>query len=268
MAVITSQMLNGYYAEYAKQEVTFTKDIIASLGVVTKQVYVKYNGGQIPSIIYSSSMKTAKLLITLDKALIATLKEQNNQFQVRYCFVNPDKPSDPITFFVQAKITGMSLFKKETGLHLVSCEYSQRPPDSLIQILGGMLDAKAASMKRKDERVILTPESLRKLGFANKNATLVIDNVPRNAIIRDLSFAGMKVIILGNAKFLMDKPFKMSIALKDGKTLHMGGKINRFEAVEGRKDICALALEYDEKATPIQYTLALNSYFQTVKPAK
>jgi hypothetical protein len=83
----------------------------------------------------------------------------------------------------------------------MSCEYSQRPPDSLIQILGVMLEASSVSKKRKDERIILTPDTTRKLGFEGKNASLVIDNVPRNAIIRDFSFAGMKVIILGNAKF-------------------------------------------------------------------
>jgi hypothetical protein len=268
MALITTQMLNTYYSEYSEQEVTFTKDVIISLGVITKQVYVKYNGGQLPCIIYSSSMKGAKILINLDKALIEILKEQNNQLQVRFSFVNPEKASDPISFFIQAKITGMSLFKKETGLYLMSCEYSQRPPDSLIQILGVMLEASSVSKKRKDERIILTPDTTRKLGFEGKNASLVIDNIPRNAIIRDFSFAGMKVIILGNAKFLINKKFILNINMKDGKKMQISGTIKRFETVEGRKDICALALEYDEKSIPMQYTLILNSYFQTVKVKK
>lgn len=268
MAVITAQMLNNYYAEFQHQEVTFTKDVIVSLGLMTKQVFVKFNGGQLPCLIYSSSMKGAKILVNLDKAIIAILKEQNNQLQVRYSFNNPDKPSDPITFFIQSKINGLNLFKKETGLYLVSVEYSQRPPDDLIQILGTMLEASLVSKKRKDERIILTPDSMRKLGIDSKNAALVINNIPRNGIIRDLSFAGMKVIILGNAKFLLDKGFNLAIKMKDGKVLQLSGTIKRFEAVEGRKDICALGLIYDEKSIPMQYTLALNGYFQTVKEKK
>jgi hypothetical protein len=56
--------------------------------------------------------------------------------------------------------------------------------------------------------------------------------------------------------------------MKDGKKMQISGTIKRFETVEGRKDICALALEYDEKSIPMQYTLILNSYFQTVKVKK
>ncbi|MDC7219636.1 MAG: PilZ domain-containing protein [Spirochaetales bacterium] len=265
MAVVTSQQLNNYYAEYAEQDVTFTKDVIISLGLITKQVYIKFSGGQQACIIYSTSMKSAKILINLDPATMGIIKDQNNQVSVRFCFRNADRPSDHISFFIQSKITSMSLYKKESGLYLITCEYSQRPPDDLIHILGTMLEASIVAKKRREERVILTPDTLRKLGFASKNAALVIDNVPRNAIIRDISFCGMKVIILGNAKFLIGKTFNMGINMKDGKLLTLRGKIVRFEAVEGRKDICAIALEYEEKAIPMQYTLALNSYFHSVK---
>ncbi len=268
MAVVTSQQLNHYYEEYADQEVTFTRDIIISLGMITKQVYIKFSGGQQACVIYSTSMKGAKILINLDPVTLEIIKEQKNQVSVRFCFKNFDKPNDVISFFIQSKITSMNLFKKEDGLYLVNCEYSQRPPDDLIQILGSLLDARIMSKQRRDERVILTPDTIRKLGFAHKSAGLVIDNIPRNAIMRDVSFFGMKIIILGNAKFLINKDFSLGIDMKDGKNLLFKGKIIRFEAVEGRKDICALALQFDEKSIPMQYTFALNSYFQSVKTKK
>jgi hypothetical protein len=268
MAVVTSQQLNNYYAEYAERDVTFTKDIIMSLGLITKQVYVKFSGSQQSCIIYSTSMKSAKILINLDPATIGMIKDQNNQISVRFCFRNNDRPSDAITFFIQSKIMAMSLFKKESGLYLITCEYSQRPPDDLIQILGTMLEASIVAKKRRDERILLNPETIRKLGFSSKNVSLVIDNIPRNAIVRDISFCGMKAIILGNAKFLINKDFHMGMNMKDGKILYLKGKIVRFETVEGRKDICAIALSYDEKSIPMQYTLALNSYFHSVKATK
>ena len=268
MAVITARQLNNYYNDYAVQDVTFTKDVIISLGLITRQVYIKFSGGQQNCIIYSSSMKTAKILINLDAATLGLIKDQNNQISVRFCFTNPDRPSDPISFFIQSKITSMSLFKKESGLYLIHCDYSQRPPDDLIQILGTLLEATVISKKRREERIVLTPETIRKLGLASKNAALVIDNIPRNAILRDISFSGMKAIILGNAKFLINKPFTMGINMKNGSVLQLKGKIKRFEGVEGRKDICAIALEYDEKSVPMQYTLALNSYFHSVKKSK
>ena len=268
MALITAQQLNNYYKDYADQDVTFTKDIILSLGLIPKQVYIKFSGGQQACVIYSSSMKSAKILITLDAATMGLIKEQNNQISVRFCFKDSDRPSDYISFFIQSKITSMSLFKKESGLYLLNCEYSQRPPDDLIQILGTMLEATIVAKKRREERVILTPDTLRKLGFASKNAALVIDNIPRNAIIRDVSFGGMKAIILGNAKFLINKTFSMGINMKDGSLLQLSGVIKRFETVEGRKDLCAIALVYDEKGIPMQYTLALNSYFHSVKQPK
>ncbi|MCG8478028.1 MAG: hypothetical protein MI724_02955, partial [Spirochaetales bacterium] len=43
------------------------------------------------------------------------------------------------------------------------------------------------------------------------------------------------------------------------------GQIVRFEPVEGRSDIAAFALQYDEEAVPMSYKMRLSEYLRPIK---
>ena len=63
LAIATNQQINNYYDLYRENEIVFTKDILRSLRVDPRQIYVKCAGAQWPCIINSTSFQMAKIII-------------------------------------------------------------------------------------------------------------------------------------------------------------------------------------------------------------
>ncbi|MDA3950795.1 MAG: PilZ domain-containing protein [Spirochaeta sp.] len=266
MAVTTSQQISRYYNEFQNVDVTFTKEIIRALLLNTKQVFLKSLGYQWPCIIYSSSMTGAKIITTMQPSLKETLQKSKNSVSLRYSFIQREK-SDPLAFFVSAKIAGISPYGDTAkGLSFLNLVFTQRPPDDLIERLGNILEANIASQRRSEERIIVTPDSAKKIGLASKGAHIVVDNVPRKALLRDISFSGTKIIMPGIPKFLVNKTASISIDFEDpAETLYLVGTIVRYESVEGRSDIAAFAVKYAEESIPMAYKMRLSNYLRTIK---
>ena len=62
LAIATNQQINNYYDLYRENEIVFTKDILRSLRVDPRQIYVKCSGAQWPCIINSTSFQMAKII--------------------------------------------------------------------------------------------------------------------------------------------------------------------------------------------------------------
>ncbi len=264
MSILTSQQINRYYDSYKDIEVTFTKDVIATTRLLTKHVYLKCLGTQWPCIIYSTSMTGAKIIANLDPASFELIRKANNLVSLRFAFHIEDK-KDKLLFFVSAKVTGFSQYNKSNpSLNFVNLTYTKRPADDLIAILGQMLEININSKKRTEERITITEDTARKLGLKTRNARISIDSIPRNCILRDLSFSGAKVIVQGIAKFLINKNCVLGLVTADGSPLILKGRTIRYEEVEGRKDLAAVAIHFSEKGIPMEYKKMINAYI-TVK---
>ena len=264
MSILTSQKINYYYDTYKDIEVTFTKDVIKTTRLLTRHVYLKCLGTQWPCIIYSTSMSGAKIIANLDSASFELIRKANNLVSLRFAFHIEDK-KDKLLFFVSAKVTGFSQYSKDNNsLNFVNLTYTKRPAEDLIAILGQMLEININSKKRTEERIVINDDTVRKLGLKTKNSRISIDSIPRNCILRDLSFSGAKVIIQGVAKFLIDKECVIVLIRQDGTPLVLKGKTVRYEKVEGRKDLAALAIHFHEDSVPMEYKKMINSYI-TVK---
>ncbi len=266
MAVTTSQQISRYYENYQTTEVTFTKEIIRALFLNTKQVFIKALGYQWPCIIYSSSMTGAKIITTMQPSLKETLQKSKNLVTLRFSFIQREK-NDPLAFFVSSKISGISSYgDPKKGLSFMNLVFTQRPPDDLIERLGNILDANHAAQRRGEERIIVSPDIAKKIGLASKGAQVVVDNVPRRALVRDISFSGTKIIMPGLAKFLVNKPIQVSFDFEDPtETLHLKGNIVRYEPVEGRSDIAAFAVNFNAETIPMAYKMRLSNYLRLVK---
>ncbi|MFQ3619631.1 MAG: PilZ domain-containing protein [Spirochaetales bacterium] len=269
MSIITSQQIFQYYEAYSKIEVTFTKEVIQATQLIPKNVFLKCLGYQYPCILYSSSMVGAKIILNSSMVVQESLRKANNMVYLRYCFQKNPK-GDPITFFIPCKVTGSSPYNKEgSDLYFYSLAFTQRPPDTLIEILGTLLDATRASQKRREERILITEETLRKIGISTKELSILVQGVPRKGILRDLSFGGAKVILLGLAKFLMNKEVVLRLEIEEPRqVLNLPGTIIRYEPVEGRKDIAAFAIKFHENKVPITYKMLLSDYLKQQEKRK
>lgn len=266
MALLTGQQISRYYEQFKTIDVTFTKGVIQATNLKTNQNFLKCLGNQWPCIIYSSSMAGAKVVANLTKDFFNKIREANNIVSLRFAFNQPDKP-DPLAFFIPSKITGYNPYSKEKpDLMFVTLEFTQRPAEDLIAILGQLLETNVNSKKRKEERIDITDEVQRSLGLKTKSVFLYIEGIPRKSILRDLSFSGARCVTSGIAKFLINKTVSLSLEFEDKHTpTQIPGKIVRHEEVQGRKDIIALAVLFDEGSVPMDYKMRINEYLRVPK---
>jgi len=270
MSITTVQQLNRYLELYKDTELTFNKEVIKTTGLVSDKVYLRAAGYQLPCIIYSLSLTKAKLLMSMEGSLLQQLRDSGNSLSLRLCFKQDDK-REAVPFFVSARLSGANPYNQgqKKNLFFIALEYTQRPPDILIEIMGLLFDAKSSSKNRTNERIVVNESLLNAMGFSGQNCQVVIDRVPRKVIIRDISFGGSKVLIMGMAKFLMDKDAIFRIWHNESKNyLNIPGHTIRLEEVQGRKDIVALAIQFYQDRIPMQYKVNLHNFFKLLERKK
>ena len=265
MSVITSQKITVYYERYKAIDVTFSKEIIQVTGLMTQQVHLKCGSDFWPCVIYSSSFAGAKVVTNIKTGLLEKLNTVNNYVSLRYCFKLPEKVN-PVIFFVSARVTSQTPYGNSKDMVILNLQFTQRPPDDLIEIMGRLLDANVNSAKRREERITLTDETQRKLNIMAKESAVFIQGVPRRCIVRDISFSGAKIIMMGIAKFLVDKEMALRIDFEDPReSFILRGKFIRYENVEGKKELIALAMQFADNGVPMGYKIRINEYLSVIR---
>jgi len=258
MGVLTSQKISVYYDRFKDIDVTFTKDMIQVTGLLTQQIHIKCGNDFWPCVVYSASFSGAKVVANVKTGLVAKLQAVNNFVNLRFCF-KPVSEANTVTFFVAARVLASTPYGSSQDVNLFTLQFSNRPPDDLIEIIGRVLDANVNSAKRRDARVPLTADNMRKLNILSTESAVFIQGVPRRCILRDLSFSGCKIIMMGVAKFLLDKEAAVRVDFNDPREVFtIKGKFVRAEDVEGKKEMVALALTFEETSIPMGYKIRLN----------
>jgi hypothetical protein len=265
MSVSTQQKIAGYYDRYKGIDVTFTKAMIQVTGLVAQQVLIKCGGDFWPCVLYSSSFEGAKVVANSNSGLLEKLQKANNSISLRLCFRSIES-SQPVTFFVAARVAGYSPYGGSSDTAMLKLHFTQRPPDDLIEIMGRVLDANINSSKRKNERVLLTADSLRKLRILSKNTAAFVQGAPRRCILRDISFSGAKVIMVGEEKSLVDQETTLRVNFDDPReSFLIRGKFLRAEGVENRDELIALGVSFDAAEIPMGYKVRLNDFLSAVR---
>jgi hypothetical protein len=258
MAIISTQRIEAFYNTFKGIDITFTKDMIQVTGLITEQVHLKCGSDFWPCVFFSTSFQGAKIVANIKSGLVDKLQKANNSVSLRYCFKSPED-GNPLTFFVAGRVLGIAPYKNSEDVSLLSVQFTQRPPDDLIEIIGRVLDANVNSSKRKDDKILITNESQRKLKLLSKETVAFIQGVPRRCILRELSFYNAKVIMLGVAKFIIDKETTLRFDFDDPRESFMvKGKFVNPEEVEGKQEMVALGMIYDEHTIPMGYKIRIN----------
>jgi hypothetical protein len=266
MGVLTSQRINSYYERFKAIDVTFSKEIIEVTGLITSQIYLKCGSDFWPCVIYSTSFQGAKVVSNIKSGILGKLRQANNSVNLRLCFKSPDG-GDTVTFFVSTRAIDQVPYGNSADIGLFSLQFTQRPPDDMVGILGRLLDANVNFKKRREERILIAADTQRKLALISRETAVFIQGVPRRCILRDFSFSGAKLIMMGVAKFLEGREAALRLDFDDPRTsCLLKGKFIRSEMVEGRKDLVALALLYDDSLVPMGYKIRLSEYLNLIKP--
>ena len=265
MGIVTSQQIQNYYDLFRDTEVTYTKDVLKTLAVDPRQIYIKCNGAQWPCIINSTSFQIARIIIgTKGGAFAALAKKDPPPVSLRFFFLQ--QHDQPISFFVTGRITQISQYMNSADLAIVTITFTQRPPDDLIDKIGSLLEANSNAIRRKEERIVITDDSKRRLGISKDETIIYIQNVPRRCILRDISFSGAKVILLGIEKFIKGKDSILRIHFDDpDEIILLEGHIVKTSPVENRAEIIYACLQFDELKVPTSYKIRINTYLTTIR---
>jgi hypothetical protein len=265
MGLLTSQKISIYFERFKDIEVTFTKEIIQVTGLLTQQVHLKCGNDFWPCVVYSASFENAKIVANVKTGLVGKLQAANNYVNLRFCF-RVTGETNTVTFFIAARVLASAPYGNSSDVNMFTLQFTNRPPDDFIEIMGRVLDANVNSSKRRDTRVQLTPDNMRKLNLLSTETAVFIQGVPRRCILRDLSFSGSKVIMMGVAKFLMDKEASLRLDFNDPREAFMiKGKFIRVENVEGKKEMIALAMAFDEASVPMSFKIRLNEFLTAIR---
>jgi hypothetical protein len=265
MGVLNAQRVASYYDRFKDIDVTFTKDMIHVTGLITEQVHLKCGSDFWPCVLFASSFQRAKVVANTRSGLMGKLQKANNLINLRLCFKNPEGGS-PLTFFLCVCVLGMNPYKDSSEISMLTIHFTQRPSDDLIEVIGRVLDANVNSSKRREERIIINAESQRKFNLLSKETATFVQGVPRRCILRDMSFSGAKVIMMGVAKFLVGKETALRIDFDDPReSFLIKGTFVRSEEVEGKKEMIALAMAFEESTVPMGYKIRINDDINTTR---
>lgn len=260
MPVSETQQIQRYYDFYRDKEIAFTKETLHYLRIDPRQIFIKCGGGQWPCIINSTSFQFSKIIVGAGSGAFQLIKKQKDiPVSVRYCFVNTD--NSPLSFFVNGRVSDIKPFNNSSDLVIITVSFSQQPPDDLILRLGQFIDTNENFIKRKEERIIINGEIVRKLGLEKEETIVTISDVPRRCVLRDLSFGGAKVMCMGIPKFLENKPAALKINfLEPPFSVNIPGVIRSAECLAGRKDIVTANIAFDETQVPMAYKVQINDF--------
>lgn len=262
MAIVTNQIIKELFNKYRSIEVTFNKEVSKATGLQPKKISLKFKETSRPCVLYACSMESARVIVSLPSAILQDLRENESNVALKLSFIKDEQPKPvELNFFIQGRLGSFTKYSDEQpDVYFCSINYSTRPPDDLIEVLGFLLEANVNATKRKEERALVTADSMKRLDLGSKNCVVVVDSIPRKGILRDLSFSGSKVIIQGNAKFLLNKAAVLRILNSKGESIAISGTILRFEEVQGRRDLAAIALHFSLEALPLSYKIMINNF--------
>ena len=214
MAVTNNHTISDFYDFFRDREVVLNKQNLKALKIDPRQIFLKYNGGQWPCIINSTSMQFSTIIIGTGSGVYKELNGKPNcTVSLKFCFIDSD--NNPIQFFVNCVVNEISSFNNSTELALIKLVFTQRPPDDLIERLGEFLQVNENFIKKMYEKIPLNKDSVRLLGLPKEESYVFIENVPRKCIVKELYFGGARLLFVGVPKFLQNKQVCLKLLFID-----------------------------------------------------
>jgi hypothetical protein len=258
---LTSQHLARLYDEFSGTEVTFNAPVILESGLVTSDVRLTVGSRHLPCVLYATSMRGARIIVEVEQPQGDVLIRNTSAASLHMGFHRKGDKA-PVPFFIPCRIESLSEYSaRRPQVRFASLEYTQRPPDALIETLGGILEIKSNELRRRDQRIVVTPEILKRIGLPSRESCLAIEGTPLRCFLRDLSFGGAKVLL--SALGIPQKPGKVHLKLgrcEMPEETVLDGSVVRVEDVQGHSELIALSIQYSSDP-PISYKQKINSVF-------
>jgi hypothetical protein len=258
MAEAKSQLLASYYKKYSAHKITFTTEVVKTLNLDLRQVYIKCINSQWPCIINSASLSMARIIIGTKSGAFNLLQHKKGVVSLHFSFLKHEDV--PINFFISSRVTDILPYNDSEELAIVTLTYTQWPPDDLIEILGQYADAGANDNHKKEERIPITSDTVRKLSLSSDEVFIVLEGALQRCMLRDLTFNGARVLLSGVRGKLATKNVLIRLEFDDlEKPINLPGVIKAISLVAGDNMAIAI-LHYEESMIPMAYKIRINNY--------
>lgn len=258
MGILGNTQILAFYKEFQHRELSYTREVAGSLGLLYESPTLKIAGENFACLVHSLSFSAARIVLRVPSVQIEELRTGTRVGILRISF-QAGLRSEVEEFTLSGKFTFQSHKAGSDGttLLLVRLDFNHRPPEGLIEIQGRYLKLRSDAELRKDLRITVDEATLRLMGMKSSRADMVIDQIPRKCVLREVSFGGATVILGGVAKFLGEREFRLSLDLSSGSPVDVPGKIIRAEPLEGYKAMAVLGLSHHEDRVPGAYLRAV-----------
>ena len=264
MGNLTRQKINDYYDQFKPVDVTFTKEVIQTTGLVTKEIQLKCASDFFPCVIYSTSFEVSKVVANNKSGLLDKLRATNNVLSIRFFFKLP-ATDEQIVFLIPSRMTGLSQYGQSPDMSCFTLEYSSRPPDDLIEIMGRILEANMNFTKRKGEKILIMPDTMRKIGLLTKDVALTVNGASRRCILREMCFGGARIITMGEVPFCDDTEAVIKVEFEDPREeCLIQSKLVKSDPVVANNNMFILTLLFIDPV-PMPYKVRINDYIASVK---
>ena len=123
-----------------------------------------------------------------------------------------------------------------------------------------LLEANVNAQRRREERIVITPDTLKRIGLESRDCTVTVEGADHRCILRDVSFSGAKVLVAGLAPSVAGQPVGLTVTRAEGgEKITLWGEVARTEEVAGHPEILALGLKFVGEP-PVAYKLMLSSF--------
>lgn len=262
MGTLPQAKINNYYAQFKSVAVAFTKEVIAVTGLRPEMVNLKCASDLYPCVIYSTSFETAK--IVANNRIIEKLQATNNAASLRFFFRLP-ATEEEFVLLIPARLSSSSPYTGSPDMSVFNLQFSQRPPDDFIEIVGRVLEANHYAATVRDVFVPIDPDAVRKMHFYTKEAQVVVDGVSYGGIPREFSFGAMRFVHKDAPQTILDKSAHILIHFDEPReTLMLDASVARYESAVGHPKLSVVTLSLSE-SLPIIYKIRLCGYITSLR---
>jgi len=244
--------LDEMFERYKRNEITFTTEVVKAIGLVQKQLFIRYGSTRKPCSLHSASLTNAKVMARMNPLDLETITDADTVF-VNYCFGHSKIISNTTSFLVPYKLARLNtIMKIESDRYLVALENSTRPSDDLIRILGGLIEYRVGKAKRREPRIMIDSQSAEVIGLKTTASSITIDKAKTPCVVLDLSLSGAKVLLSSEKQSVPREAVLTLPMVNPDEVLEIPCAIIRYDTgVE--KGTVTLGVVYQKESVPPEY---------------
>lgn len=267
MGNLTRAKIIELYDQFKSESLTFTKEAITATGLLTNMVSLKCATEFFPCVIYSSSFEMAKVVANNKSGVLEKYQKANNTMHIRFHF-SLRETGEQVVFLVPVRLSSTAPYSGSQDMSILNLQFTQRPPDDLIEILGRVEEALFLAQSQSEKLFPMQPDTFRKMRFLNKEIAVSVGGTNFGSVLRELGFGQARFIFKDAPKTVLEKPASINFNFDEPRESYtIEGTVSRYEVVAEHKALSTVTISFNPPVSLV-YKLRMSDYVSTLRMAQ